>query len=160
MMDDPEKALTNVMALHAMGFKLCIDDFGTGYSSLAYLKRLPVGELKIDRSFVKNMAIDPDDAAIVRCTIDLGHTLGLRLVAEGVEDKQSYDLLRELGCDFAQGYFFSKALSAAQTEKWLKDSPWGLPDDVRHDVSEGYESAAPQESGSIRGATRAFKMTR
>jgi EAL domain-containing protein (putative c-di-GMP-specific phosphodiesterase class I) len=88
--------------------RLSIDDFGTGYSSLAYLKNLPVNEIKIDRAFVDSMATEPSDAMIVRSTIDLGHNLGLQVVAEGVEDQQTWDLLRDLGCDLAQGFFMSK----------------------------------------------------
>ena len=94
--------------LHSMGEKLSIDDFGTGYSSLAYLQRLPVDELKIDRSFVTNLADVSDDAIIVRSTIDLAHNLGLRVVAEGVEDEAVMRILIEYGCDAAQGYFFSR----------------------------------------------------
>ena len=94
--------------LHSMGEKLSIDDFGTGYSSLAYLQRLPVDELKIDRSFVTSLADVSDDAIIVRSTIDLAHNLGLKVVAEGVEDEAVMRILTEYGCDAAQGYFFSR----------------------------------------------------
>ena len=92
-----------------MGFKLSIDDFGTGYSSLAYLKRLPVDELKIDQSFVRNMQSDRDDEMIVRSTIDLAHNLGITVVAEGVETAEAWNLLRELKCDQAQGYLHGPA---------------------------------------------------
>jgi len=131
IMDDPEKALQTVELLHAMGFRLSIDDFGTGYSSLGYLKRLPVDELKIDRSFVKEMANDTDDATIVRSTVELAHNMALKVVAEGVEDRASYDLLVALGCDYAQGYFMGKPQSAEQFERWLAQSPWGLTGDTR-----------------------------
>ena len=104
IMDDPQRALATLDALSAMGFKLSIDDFGTGYSSLAYLKRLPVDELKIDQSFVRNMQSDRDDAMIVRSTIDLAHNLGITVVAEGVETAEAWNLLRDLKCDQAQGY--------------------------------------------------------
>ncbi len=100
--------------LHSMGEKLSIDDFGTGYSSLAYLQRLPVDELKIDRSFVTSLADVSDDAIIVRSTIDLAHNLGLRVVAEGVEDEAVMRILTEYGCDAAQGYFFSRPVAAAE----------------------------------------------
>ncbi|MFD2273145.1 EAL domain-containing protein [Undibacterium arcticum] len=88
IMDDPVRAQQTLERLHAMGVELSIDDFGTGYSSLAYLKRLPVDELKIDKSFVQNMARDADDRKIVRSTIDLGHNMGLRVVAEGIEKRR------------------------------------------------------------------------
>ena len=94
------------------GARIAIDDFGTGYSSLAYLKRLPVDELKIDRSFVRELAEDQDDLAIVRSTISLGHDLGLSIVAEGIEDVATWDLLRELGCDIGQGYYLGRPVSA------------------------------------------------
>ena len=106
--------------LGAMGVRLSIDDFGTGYSSLAYLKRLPMEELKIDRSFIAGMDTNPDDAAIVRPTIDLGHNLGLRVVAEGVETEAVLEMLRTYGCDFAQGHFISPPLAAAELTNWLK----------------------------------------
>ena len=110
--------------LKTLGTKISIDDFGTGYSSLAYLKRLPVSEIKIDRSFVTNLSTDNDDAAIVRPTISLGHNLGLEVVAEGVEDRKSYEMLTEYGCDYAQGYFISPPLPADALEAWLKKSEW------------------------------------
>jgi len=125
IMDDPDKALQTVERLHAMGFRLAIDDFGTGYSSLGYLKRLPVDELKIDRSFVKDMATDADDATIVRSTVELAHNMGLKVVAEGVEDQPSYDLLNALGCDYGQGYLMGRPQSAEQFRRWLTESPWG-----------------------------------
>ncbi|HEV7887845.1 MAG TPA: EAL domain-containing protein, partial [Acidimicrobiales bacterium] len=95
------------------------DDFGTGYSSLAYLKRLPVNEVKVDRSFVMNMATDNDDAVIVRSTVDLARNLGLRVVAEGVEDAAAWDHLRVLGCDAVQGYYLAKPMPATQVQHWL-----------------------------------------
>jgi predicted signal transduction protein with EAL and GGDEF domain len=106
--------------LGAMGVRLSIDDFGTGYSSLAYLKRLPMEELKIDRSFVMAMDSNPDDAAIVRPTIDLGHNLGLRVVAEGVENLATLELLRTYGCDLAQGHFISPPREAIDLTEWLR----------------------------------------
>ncbi len=114
IMDEPQRALSILEALSAMGFKLSIDDFGTGYSSLAYLKRLPVNELKIDKSFVMAMERDADDAKIVRSTIDLAHNLGLTVVAEGVENAGIYALLRALGCDEGQGYHIARPLPAAE----------------------------------------------
>ncbi len=118
IMDDPQRAESTLNRLSERGFKLSIDDFGTGYSSLAYLKRLPVDELKIDKSFVMNMEKDDDDAKIVRSTIDLAHNLGLTVVAEGVENQLIWYKLRELACDEAQGYFMSKPLPASEFMGW------------------------------------------
>jgi diguanylate cyclase (GGDEF)-like protein len=114
IMDEPQRAEATLNALSAAGFKLSIDDFGTGYSSLAYLKRLPVDELKIDKSFVMAMEGDADDAKIVRSTIDLAHNLGLSVVAEGVENAAVLQQLRALDCDEAQGYHMSKPMPAAE----------------------------------------------
>jgi len=118
IMDDPQRAEATLNQLSDLGFKLSIDDFGTGYSSLAYLKRLPVDELKIDKSFVMGMENDPDDAKIVRSTIDLAHNLGLTVVAEGVETAAAWDLLRELNCDEAQGYYMGKPMPASEFAAW------------------------------------------
>ena len=118
IMDDPQRAQATLDRLSELGFKLSIDDFGTGYSSLAYLKRLPVDELKIDKSFVLNMEKDEDDAKIVRSTIDLAHNLGLTVVAEGVENGLIWNKLRDLACDEAQGYFMSKPLPASEFVAW------------------------------------------
>jgi diguanylate cyclase (GGDEF)-like protein/PAS domain S-box-containing protein len=112
--------------LHGMGEKLSIDDFGTGYSSLAYLQRLPVDELKIDRSFVTSLADVSDDAIIVRSTIDLAHNLGLRVVAEGVEDEAVMRILTEYGCDAAQGYFFSRPVTAEEITEQVAPAPAGV----------------------------------
>jgi diguanylate cyclase (GGDEF)-like protein len=124
IVDDPAQAQANIDRLHAQGCRISIDDFGTGYSSLAYLKRLKVDELKIDRSFVMGMAADPSDAVIVRSTIDLGHNMGLRVTAEGVETEGALKQLRAMGCDMAQGYLFSRAVGAADLEAWFAASPW------------------------------------
>ena len=118
IMDDPQRAQATLDRLSALGFKLSIDDFGTGYSSLAYLKRLPVDELKIDQSFVKSMETDPDDAKIVRSTIDLAHNLGLTVVAEGIENAKVWDMLRDLNCDQAQGYHMGKPMPADAFANW------------------------------------------
>jgi diguanylate cyclase (GGDEF)-like protein len=114
IMDEPQRALDILQTLSNQGFKLSIDDFGTGYSSLAYLKRLPVDELKIDKSFVMAMERDADDAKIVRSTIDLAHNLGLTVVAEGIENAAIWSLLRSLGCDEGQGYHMCRPLPAAE----------------------------------------------
>jgi len=124
IMDDPQRALATLDALSAMGFKLSIDDFGTGYSSLAYLKRLPVDELKIDQSFVRNMQSDRDDEMIVRSTIDLAHNLGIMVVAEGVESAEAWNLLRELKCDEAQGYHMGRPMPVTEFTAWA--ASWGM----------------------------------
>ncbi|RZJ10903.1 MAG: EAL domain-containing protein [Rubrivivax sp.] len=126
IMDDPERALSTLEHLHAMGLKLSIDDFGTGYSSLAYLKRLPVDELKIDKSFVMAMERDLDDARIVRSTIELAHNLGLAVVAEGLETAKAWAMLSRLGCDEGQGYYISKPMPHEQFIEWAK--AWQPPD--------------------------------
>jgi EAL domain-containing protein (putative c-di-GMP-specific phosphodiesterase class I) len=127
LMADPVQALEIVRRLGRMGIRIAIDDFGTGYSSLAYLKRLPVDELKVDRAFVRQIARDANDVAIVRSTIGLAHDLGLTVVAEGIEDEASLDVLANLGCDEAQGYLFSRPLPASDLEKWLRSSTWPVP---------------------------------
>jgi diguanylate cyclase (GGDEF)-like protein len=121
IMADPTRAMEILTSLDAMGVRLSIDDFGTGYSSLAYLKRLPVHEIKIDKSFILNMTIDDNDAMIARSTIDLGRNLGLRVVAEGVETVQVWDELAAMGCDVAQGYYFSPPAPADTITRWLAD---------------------------------------
>jgi diguanylate cyclase (GGDEF)-like protein len=118
IMDDPQRAQGTLERLSALGFRLSIDDFGTGYSSLAYLKRLPVDELKIDKSFVLSMEADVDDAKIVRSTIDLAHNLGLSVVAEGVENATVWNMLRELRCDQAQGFHMGRPMAAADFLQW------------------------------------------
>lgn len=125
IMDDPVRAQLTLERLHSMGVELAIDDFGTGYSSLAYLKRLPVDELKIDKSFVLNMEHDADDAKIVKSTIDLGHNMGLRVVAEGLETLPVWHLLRQMGCDQAQGYYLSKPMPGDKLIAWLEQ--WKPP---------------------------------
>jgi diguanylate cyclase (GGDEF)-like protein len=121
IMDDPERAEATLNRLSERGFKLSIDDFGTGYSSLAYLRRLPVSELKIDKSFVMAMEREAGDAKIVRSTIDLAHNLGLSVVAEGVENGAILEQLKQLHCDEAQGYHLSKPLPMADFTAWLAD---------------------------------------
>ncbi|MEW6324983.1 MAG: EAL domain-containing protein [Nitrospirota bacterium] len=119
-------ALSVLTRLNELKVKLCIDDFGTGYSSLGYLTNLPISTIKIDKSFVIGMAGSRKDLVAVRSTIDLGHNMGLKVVAEGVETKQSWDQLAALGCDAAQGYYMSRPLPAAELMRWLRESPWGL----------------------------------
>jgi EAL domain-containing protein (putative c-di-GMP-specific phosphodiesterase class I) len=116
---DLARALPILARLHELGVELAVDDFGTGFSSMDYLKRLPVKEVKIDRSFVTTMATDARDAATVPCTIDLARSLGLRVVAEGVESSDVRARLTTMGCDQAQGYSFSRALPQAEFAAWL-----------------------------------------
>jgi len=121
--DDPGHAIENLHLLHSLGCRLAIDDYGTGYSSLAYLRRLPLNELKIDKSFVQRMARDASDAVIVRSTIDLAHNMGLNVVAEGVEDEATLERLRALGCDMVQGFFLSKPVLPDDVVTWFRSSP-------------------------------------
>jgi diguanylate cyclase (GGDEF)-like protein len=123
IMSDPERALSTVGRLSELGVRLSVDDFGTGYSSLANLRRLPINDLKIDRSFVSPMLEDESDLIIVRSTINLGHDLGLRIIAEGVEDSATLEHLATLGCDLAQGYHLSRPLAADAFGRWLADTP-------------------------------------
>jgi diguanylate cyclase (GGDEF)-like protein len=120
VMADPGLAMTTLTQLHELGIKLSIDDYGTGYSSLAYLKRLPVDELKVDRTFVLNIDRDQDDATLVRGAIDLGHNLGLTVVAEGVEGAAHVAALHELGCDIAQGYHYARPMPPKDLANWLR----------------------------------------
>lgn len=126
MMANLSNAMAILEQLSKMGVRLSIDDFGTGMSSLSYLKRLPVNELKIDKSFVIDMAEDENNAVIVRSIIDLSHNIGREVVAEGVQDRDALQLLEMLGCDTAQGYYISRPRSAEDLESWLQTSPWGL----------------------------------
>jgi diguanylate cyclase (GGDEF)-like protein len=119
VMTDPERSLPVLTRLHKLGIWLSIDDFGTGYSSLAYLRKLPVDEVKIDKDFVLTMGTDLGDLAIVRAIVELGRSLSLRVVAEGVEDELARDLLSGMGCDVIQGFLVSRALSAERLDAWL-----------------------------------------
>jgi EAL domain-containing protein (putative c-di-GMP-specific phosphodiesterase class I) len=119
LMTDPQRALGSLARLRAIGVEIAIDDFGTGHASLSYLKQMPVEEIKLDRSFVRDMCTDKNDYTIVRSTIELAHDLGLRVIAEGVEDQETWDLLVKLGCDLAQGYHMSRPLPAAELRTWL-----------------------------------------
>jgi len=127
VMADPGLAMLQLYSLRRLGVRLSIDDYGTGYSSMAQLKRLPVHELKIDKSFIQDLPGNPDDEIIVRSTIELGHNMGLQVVAEGVESLEILEQLDRLGCDIAQGYLLSKPLPAAAFSAWLESCPWQLP---------------------------------
>ena len=133
LMVDPECALNMLNRISKLGIPIYVDDFGTGYSSLSYLQRLPVNAIKIDRSFVHDMLTAKDSEIIVKSTITLAHDLGLNVVAEGVEDQQTWDRLKALGCDVIQGFFVSHPLSADDFIGWLERSQWRLPDGRRAD---------------------------
>lgn len=120
IMQEAERSLKNLESLHTMGLLISIDDYGTGYSSLSQMKRLPVSELKIDKSFVLELESNQEDRQIVRSTIELGHTLGLKVTAEGVETAGARDWLINQGCDILQGYFYSKPLPAHEFTQWVK----------------------------------------
>lgn len=115
-MTDPARAMKVLGELRDLGVHLALDDFGTGWSSLTHLQRMPVHEIKIDRSFVAAMATEANSAAIVSSTVDLAHALGLRVVAEGIEDEATWRRLRAVGCDAAQGYHLSRPVPAAEFE--------------------------------------------
>jgi diguanylate cyclase len=129
VMAEPEEALEVLGQLHAMGVRLTIDDFGTGYSSLAYLRQLPVQEVKIDRSFVRDITSNADDATIVRATVYLAKNLGLEVVAEGVEDDAAWTLLTRLGCDRVQGFGIARPLDPEDLTLWLFDNLAASPGD-------------------------------
>jgi len=143
IMSDPDRALATVSRLSGLGVRLSVDDFGTGYSSLANLRKMPIDELKIDRSFVSPMLRDESDLIIVRSTINLGHDLGLNVIAEGVEDSATLESLAELGCDLAQGYHVSRPMPADAFNAWLTHS-------ARH----GTTSPMPAEPGATAPITR------
>ncbi|MFB6982457.1 putative bifunctional diguanylate cyclase/phosphodiesterase [Streptomyces scopuliridis] len=119
LLEDPQRAADTLAGLTGHGVKMSLDDFGTGYSSLVHLRRLPVSELKIDRSFVARLAVDTEDGEIVRCTVDLAHSLGLLVVAEGVEDDETWERLRDLGCDAVQGWLVAAAMPPHEATAWL-----------------------------------------
>lgn len=120
LLEDPQRAADTLAGLTGHGVKMSLDDFGTGYSSLVHLRRLPVSELKIDRSFVARLVVDTEDAEIVRCTVDLAHSLGLLVVAEGVEDDETWERLRDMGCDAIQGWLVAAAMPPEETTAWLR----------------------------------------
>jgi EAL domain-containing protein (putative c-di-GMP-specific phosphodiesterase class I) len=119
LVDDPDKAAVTLRRLKDMGLTIAIDDFGTGYSSLSYLKRFPIDSLKIDRTFVRDLAADPDDAAIVTAIITMAHSLKLDVIAEGVETGEQCEFLQSRGCTAAQGYYFTRPLPPDEAAHWL-----------------------------------------
>jgi diguanylate cyclase (GGDEF)-like protein len=126
IMTDPERTLEIIQRLHGMGYKLSIDDFGTGYSSLAYLRKMPLTELKIDKSFVTDVLHSENDAVIVNATINLAHNLGLQVTAEGVENQEIMDKLGHFECDIAQGYLISRPLPIEEFNLWISESRFSL----------------------------------
>ncbi|MFG2649479.1 putative bifunctional diguanylate cyclase/phosphodiesterase [Streptomyces sp. NPDC048436] len=149
LLEDPQRAADTLAGLTGHGVKMSLDDFGTGYSSLVHLRRLPVSELKIDRSFVARLAVDTEDAEIVRCTVDLAHSLGLLVVAEGVEDDETWERLRDLGCDAVQGWLVAAAMPADETTAWLRargSRGWRRPVDVAAEEAEAARAAAESEA--------------
>ncbi len=148
VMAEPARALETLIKINKMGIQLSLDDFGTGYSSLAYLKKLPVSEIKIDKSFIKDMELDAGDTVIVRSTIALGHNLGMKVVAEGVENAEIWELLTELGCDASQGYYMSRPLSAEALDEWLKTSSWAQEKIATNSAYGGAERRKSERSSS------------
>ncbi|MFI1827982.1 putative bifunctional diguanylate cyclase/phosphodiesterase [Streptomyces sp. NPDC020412] len=150
LLEDPQRAADTLAGLCDHGVRMSLDDFGTGYSSLVHLRRLPVSELKIDRSFVARLAVDAQDAEIVRCTVDLAHSLGLLVVAEGVEDDETWERLRDLGCDAVQGWLVAAAMPPQETTAWLRargERGWHRPGDGAAGAVSAAVSAAPGASG-------------
>ena len=123
LMNDVETSAAMLAGLKRLGVHIAIDDFGTGYSSLAYLKRFPIDTLKIDRSFIRDIADDPDDASIVSATIGLARSLRLGVVAEGVEAREQVEFLSDNGCDRCQGYLLAKPMPLAELRRWLAGEP-------------------------------------
>jgi diguanylate cyclase (GGDEF)-like protein len=119
IIEDTQSGFDNLQKLRSMGINVSIDDFGTGYSSLSYFKHIPAGELKIDKSFVDSMLEDRQSMELVKIIINIAHLYGLAVVAEGVEDRESLDVLRDLGCDYVQGYYVSRPLPAAEFTEWI-----------------------------------------
>jgi EAL domain-containing protein (putative c-di-GMP-specific phosphodiesterase class I) len=119
IMENPEKVIETLNQLHSIGIKISIDDFGTGYSSLSYLKTFPIDVLKIDQSFIRDITVDSDDEVIVKTIIAMGHNLGLKIVAEGVEQKEQLDVIKQYDCEWYQGYYFSKPVPAEEFVKML-----------------------------------------
>jgi diguanylate cyclase (GGDEF)-like protein len=146
LMADPTRMSHALEAMGRLGVDLSLDDFGTGYSSLVHLKRLPVSEIKVDRSFVARMTSDADDAAIVRSIVDLAHSLGLRVVAEGVETAETWRALEALGCDLAQGYLISRPVPGDEVTRWLS-AHFGVRDPRR-----GRDADVPRRSAAADAA--------
>ncbi|MGQ4489393.1 putative bifunctional diguanylate cyclase/phosphodiesterase [Streptomyces sp. SAS_281] len=159
LLEDPQRAADTLAGLTGHGVKMSLDDFGTGYSSLVHLRRLPVSELKIDRSFVARLAIDHEDAEIVRCTIDLAHSLGLLVVAEGVEDDETWERLRDLRCDAVQGWLVAAAMPPQETTAWLRargEHGWRRPAELA--AAAGAATPAPAATPAAAPAAPAAEL--
>ena len=143
LMADSGRSNAVLHELARTGVSLSIDDFGTGYSSLSHLKALPIDEIKIDRSFVMDMNEDGNDYMIVRATVDLGKNLGLRVVAEGVEDRETFDRLADFGCDEAQGYYISRPMPLEEFSRWLSVR---TPEAIVHEGAAGHTDCRPRSS--------------
>jgi diguanylate cyclase (GGDEF)-like protein len=145
IMHDPQRSMYTLQAIRELGVRFAIDDFGTGYSSLAHLKKLPVSSIKIDKSFIQNMESDKDSAVIVRAIIDLGHNLGLKVVAEGVETVEAKEMLSDFDCDEAQGYYFSRPVSAADITRFVRTA---TTTSAKHDLIMNVSSAQTSENAN------------
>ncbi|MFI1184926.1 putative bifunctional diguanylate cyclase/phosphodiesterase [Streptomyces californicus] len=157
LLEDPQRAADTLAGLTAHGVTMSLDDFGTGYSSLVHLRRLPVSELKIDRSFVARLAVDHEDAEIVRCTIDLAHSLGLVVVAEGVEDDETWERLRNLRCDAVQGWLVAAAMPPLETTAWLRargEHGWRRPAELKAQAAAATGSTTGSLNPSLNGAVK------
>ena len=133
-MSNPEESVAILEQLSAMGVLVSVDDFGTGYSSMSYLRRFPIDKLKIDRAFISEITAQVADASIVQAIVSLAHSLGLKVVAEGVETPEQLAFLKKLGCDQYQGYFFSRAISASDFEALLRGQDSHPQQDVPTDL--------------------------
>jgi EAL domain-containing protein (putative c-di-GMP-specific phosphodiesterase class I) len=132
---DPTRAIALLEELRTTGVRVSLDDFGAGYSSLAYLKHLPLTEVKIDKSFVLNMSSEPRDEMIVRSIVELGHNLGVAVVAEGVDDQGTLDRLAEMGCDVAQGYLIARPMEVSRLARWIETAARPAAEIVHLDVA-------------------------
>jgi predicted signal transduction protein with EAL and GGDEF domain len=151
--EDPELALSNLDRLRALGCDIAIDDYGTGYSSLAYVERLPLTELKIDKGFVLNMLKSHQDESIVHSTIDLAHRLGLRVTAEGVDSIDALQRLQSFGCDTAQGFFLCRPVPAAAMETWYREGRDRVHVPTRHQDSSTQISTGAETGSTSPSAT-------
>jgi EAL domain-containing protein (putative c-di-GMP-specific phosphodiesterase class I) len=136
---DPGRAEAILEDLHRLGVRLSVDDFGTGYSSLAHLLRLPVDEIKVDRSFVSGLLSRRSEAAIVRATVDLGRRLAMTVTAEGVENRETWNKLAELGCDLGQGFWFARPMDPSALESWLTGKRAEAPAPPADETARGEE---------------------
>jgi diguanylate cyclase (GGDEF)-like protein len=151
---EPERAVQALNRLVDLGVSVSVDDFGTGYSSLTRLRSLPVQEVKVDRTFVRHLAEQSDDLAIVRAVISLGHDLGLRVVAEGVEDERSWQILRDLECDLVQGYFLARPMAADLMSEWLRDRMASFATRLHAGSAAETDDAEPEHSPTRQAGTR------